>query len=233
MLLNFSSDIHSFVPLHSAFRRAMLNQEHYQMTRAKFSGGGAVAHGAKFGVRGLALAFIGRGSARPTLRAVRARPGEPGRNKAAASRRTPHKAKKKPWPPWRLIATHAKLEFALTHWNHNLLTISNRNKKHVSAAAPTSSSTDHGPRINEFLIGTLVQTEIVSSHRKQRKASNSNRGYSRPARRSTNAGGPVYTERSECARRSIWGCGGGGGPTRSCPPRITNHGSQITVPMRP
>jgi hypothetical protein len=30
-LLTFSSDIHSLVPLHSAFRHAMLNQEHCQM----------------------------------------------------------------------------------------------------------------------------------------------------------------------------------------------------------
>src|SRR5713101_5632266 len=33
-LLSFSSDIHSLVPLHSAFRYAMLNQEHCQMTGA-------------------------------------------------------------------------------------------------------------------------------------------------------------------------------------------------------
>ena len=36
-------------------------------------------------------------------------------------------AKKRPWPPWRLIATHANSEFALTNWNHSLLTISNSN----------------------------------------------------------------------------------------------------------
>src|SRR5216684_4282800 len=33
-LLSFSSDIHRLVPLHSAFRYAMLNQEHCQMTDA-------------------------------------------------------------------------------------------------------------------------------------------------------------------------------------------------------
>jgi hypothetical protein len=33
-LLTFSSDIHSLVPLHAAFRRAMLNQERCHMTRA-------------------------------------------------------------------------------------------------------------------------------------------------------------------------------------------------------
>jgi hypothetical protein len=37
-------------------------------------------------VRDLGLAFIGRGSARPTWRAMGARPGKPGRNKAAAPR---------------------------------------------------------------------------------------------------------------------------------------------------
>jgi len=32
----------------------------------------------------------------------------------------------------RLIATHANSEFALTNWNHSLLTISNRNTKLLS-----------------------------------------------------------------------------------------------------
>ena len=41
-------------------------------------------------------------------------------------------AKKKPWPPWRLIATHANSEFALTNWNHSQLTISNRNTNLLS-----------------------------------------------------------------------------------------------------
>jgi selenocysteine-specific elongation factor len=91
------------------------------MTGAEFSGDGGVAHGAKFGVRELALAFIGRGLPRPTLRAVGACPGKPGLNKAAASRRTPHEAKK------RLIATHPNSECALTTCNHRLLTFSNRN----------------------------------------------------------------------------------------------------------
>lgn len=38
-----------------------------------------------------------------------------------------------PRPLWPLIATHAKLEFPLTHSEHRLVTISNRNKKRVSA----------------------------------------------------------------------------------------------------
>jgi hypothetical protein len=37
----FSSDIHSLVPLRSAFFRAMLNQEHCQMTRALIFVGGS------------------------------------------------------------------------------------------------------------------------------------------------------------------------------------------------
>ncbi len=37
-------------------------------------------------------------------------------------------ANKRPWPPWRLIATHPNSKFALTDWNHRRLTFSNRNK---------------------------------------------------------------------------------------------------------
>ena len=44
----------------------------------------------------------------------------------------PAQAKKKPWPPWRLIATHANSEFWLTECNYRTLTISNRNKKPLS-----------------------------------------------------------------------------------------------------
>jgi hypothetical protein len=129
------------------------------------------------------------------------------------------KAKKKPWPPavWRLIATHAKLEFELTHWNHNPLTISNRNKKHVSDSAPYSRFANCEPRATHqgFSTRTRGKIELVATRRKQRFGSSSNRGYSRPA------------------RRSIWGCGGGGLSARSCPSRITNHESQTTVPMLP
>jgi hypothetical protein len=74
---------------------------------------------AKFEVRRLAAAFIGRdlcvpdgfagrALARPSSRAVGALPGKPGRYKAAASRRTPHKAKK------RLIATLANSKISLS-----------------------------------------------------------------------------------------------------------------------
>jgi hypothetical protein len=116
-----------------------------------------------------------------------------------------------------LIATLAKLEFALTNWNHNPLTISNRNKKHVSDNAPYSRFADCEPRTTHQRISTRTRSkiEIVATDRKQRKAPNSNRGYSRPA------------------RRSIWGCRGGGLSARSCPSRITNHESQITVQTRP
>jgi hypothetical protein len=53
------------------------------------------------------VGFAGRGSARPTWRAMGARPGKAGRNKAAASHRTPHQAKKRParQPFGGLIAT--------------------------------------------------------------------------------------------------------------------------------
>jgi Cof subfamily protein (haloacid dehalogenase superfamily) len=63
-------------------------------------------------VRELAPAFIGRDSARPVWRTMGTRPGKPGRNKAAASHRTPHQAKK------RLIATHANSRIASTHSKH-------------------------------------------------------------------------------------------------------------------
>jgi len=97
-----------------------------------------------------------------------------------------------PWPPagWRLIATPAKLEFGLTDCNRTLLTISNRNKKYVSATAAFASPVNRGPRYFEpgphinlrpvptgagtFLIGN-VRIEIASTHRKQRRATNSNR----------------------------------------------------------
>ena len=96
---------------------------------------------AKLGAPELALPFLGRascgqdaspdrGSARPTLPAVDKRLGEPGRDIAPASRRTPLEAKKSlpagilegharqpsggPWPPWQLIATDVKLEIAIT-----------------------------------------------------------------------------------------------------------------------
>jgi len=136
-----------------------------------------------------------------------------------------------------LIATHAKLEIELTHWNHNPLTISNRNKKHVSSTAPSSRFADHGPlfadhgpRINlrpvptgtgAFLIGNEVRIEIVPTHRNQRKASNSNRYNFRPA------------------RRSIWGCGGGGSSISSCrsrfsvPPPLTPHHSPLATNTTP
>ena len=44
-----------------------------------------------------------------------------------AKKSLPARFQEGPWPPWRLIATHANSEFALTNWNHSLLTISNRN----------------------------------------------------------------------------------------------------------
>jgi hypothetical protein len=82
----------------------------------------------------------------------------------------------------RLIATRAKLEFVLTNCNHRLLTISNRNKKHVSATALCSKFVDGRPRFKElgsriktFLIGNDLRIEIVPTDRKQRRATNSNR----------------------------------------------------------
>jgi hypothetical protein len=41
--------------------------------------------------------------------------------------RFPAQAKKRPWPPWRLIATLPDSEIELTDWNERVLTISNRN----------------------------------------------------------------------------------------------------------
>jgi hypothetical protein len=81
---------------------------------------------AKFGVRHLGLAFIERGSARPTSRAVRARPGKPGHNKAAASRRTPSEEKKK------LIATLPDYKSVLNPLQTLNIHFSNRNKKTLS-----------------------------------------------------------------------------------------------------
>jgi hypothetical protein len=77
-------DIHRPDRLRSLPRAVMLNPEDCRITGET-----------KYGVRELALAFIGRGSPRPVLRARAARPGQPGRNKAAASLRTPHEGSKK------------------------------------------------------------------------------------------------------------------------------------------
>jgi hypothetical protein len=109
---------------------------------------------AKFGVRELALAFIGRavcgpgasadrGSAGPTLRTVGARPAEPGRNETAASRRTPQKAKK------RLIATLPKLKIAATHSKHTHITISNRNKNRCFVIRRKQRSSGGTPALRE------------------------------------------------------------------------------------
>jgi hypothetical protein len=75
---------------------------------------------AKFGVRHLGVAFIERGSARPTSRAVRARPGKPGHNKAASE------AKKK------LIATLPDYKSVLNPLQTLNIHFSNRNKKTLS-----------------------------------------------------------------------------------------------------
>jgi hypothetical protein len=46
-------------------------------------------------------------------------------------------AKKRAWPPWRLIATLPELEIALTHSKIRPVTFSNRNKKDVAEAYQT------------------------------------------------------------------------------------------------
>jgi hypothetical protein len=93
----------------------------------------------------------------------------------------PQQAKKRPWPPWRLIATHAKLRLFVTHSKHMRVTISNRNKKHVSGASTPSRFSDRGPRITTCesrLTAFLIANRILESHltrSKHRTASPPNR----------------------------------------------------------
>ena len=113
-----------------------------------------------------------------------------------------------------LTATFTKLKVESNHSKQRASHFSNRNKIDCFVICATKQRAGRMPTLR-LSTRNRSKIEIVATHRKQRKASNSNRGYSRPA------------------RRSIWGCGGQGVPTRSCSSRITNHESQITVPMPP
>jgi hypothetical protein len=127
---------------------------------------------AKFGVRGLALAFIGRGSARPTWRAMGARPGKPGRNKAAASRRTPHQANKRPWPPavWRLIATADPARIGIPNESAAAEEPRELSSDSMWKPKPTIRS-----KAKKRLIATFANSEIESSSSQQRTSLFSNR----------------------------------------------------------
>jgi hypothetical protein len=104
MLLTFSSDIHNLVPLHAAFRCAMLNQEQFQMTRA----------GAQGPFSPDAIGISGQARAKDEGRSR----SFVGRRPACVRMTFQEKAKQRPWPPWRLIATHANSEIAATHSQH-------------------------------------------------------------------------------------------------------------------
>ena len=196
--LTVSSDIHNLVPLHSAFRRAMLNQEHcdHPMRMVTLSehrepkglymnlmtGAARPVRATLHSAEALWNCELGSNIQRLTtnvqkakkrLIAMTIRQGSASRETNGSRGTLPLvkdlKAKKRP------IATHAKLEFELTNCNHSLLTISNRNKKQRfcrgSYCELRGSRATNQPISNRY----TVQIEIVATGRKQTRASNSNR----------------------------------------------------------
>jgi hypothetical protein len=99
-----------------------------------------------------------------------------------------HKAKERPWPPWRLIATHPNSEIELTHWNQRALTISNRKTNRLcsfqsfslslllpgeSVLVRPSQPTNHDSRIITILIANgILESPVTRSEHMTEPGSN-------------------------------------------------------------